>query len=134
LLAHEKPVVGVRVHRRYPPFDPLLLRGKPGKLYQVKDEDIKNEDGTFKNDVSVTYTGTGCIMYDMQIFNDMIPLKWFRFAVGDNGQAIGEDINFCDELKKRDIPIIVDCSIDIKHLTLMAADWGTYKLFQKIMR
>jgi len=28
---------------------------------------------------------------------------------------------------------VVDCSIDIKHLTLLAADWGTYKLFQKIM-
>jgi hypothetical protein len=54
--------------------------------------------------------------------------------VGDMGQPIGEDINFCDELKKAGVPIVVDCSIDIKHLTLLAADWGTYKLFQKIMK
>jgi hypothetical protein len=134
LLAHEKPVVGARVHRRYPPFDPLLLRGEPGKLYQVKDDEIKNEDGSFKTEVPVTYTGTGCILYDMKIFNDMIPAKWFRFSVGDMGQPIGEDINFCDELKKAGVPIVVDCSIDIKHLTLLAADWGTYKLFQKIMK
>ncbi len=134
MLAHDKPVVGARVHRRYPPFDPLLLRGEPGKLYQVKDDEIKNEDGSFKTEVPVTYTGTGCILYDMKIFNDMIPAKWFRFSVGDMGQPIGEDINFCDELKKAGVPIVVDCSIDIKHLTLLAADWGTYKLFQKIMK
>ena len=134
MLAHDNPVVGARVHRRYPPFDPLLLRGDPGKLYQVPDDEIKNEDGSFKDELSVDYTGTGCILYDMKIFNDMIPLKWFRFSVGDHGQPIGEDINFCDELKKANIPIIVDCSIDIKHLSTMAIDWGTYKLFQKIMK
>ena len=37
------------------------------------------------------------------------------------------------KLRDRKIPIIVDCSIDIKHLTLLATDWGTYKLFSKIM-
>jgi len=134
MLDHDKPVVGARVHRRYPPFDPLLLRGEPGKLYQVPDDEIKNEDESFKEELSVDYTGAGCILYDMKIFNDMIPAKWFRFSVGDHGQPIGEDINFCDELKKREIPIIVDCTIDIKHLSTMAIDWGTYKLFQKIMK
>ena len=134
MLAHNKPVVGAKVHRRYPPFDALLLRGDVGKLYQVPDDEIKNPDGSFKTEVPVTYTGTGCILYDMQIFNDMIPLKWFRFSVGDAGQPIGEDINFCNELKERNIPIIVDASIDIKHLSLLAVDYGTYKLFQKIMK
>jgi hypothetical protein len=133
MLAHDKPVVGARVHRRYPPFDPLLLRGDVGKLYQVPDEEVKNEDGSFKNEIEVTYTGTGCILYDTQIFIDMIPEKWFQFKVGDAGQPVGEDIVFCEKLRDRKIPIIVDCSIDIKHLTLMATDWGTYKLFSKIM-
>jgi len=133
MLAHDKPVVGARVHRRYPPFDPLLLVGDPGKLRQLPDDEIK-QDGEFKTEVSVDYTGTGCILYDMKIFNDMIPKKWFRFSVGDLGQPIGEDINFCDELKRANIPIIVDCSIDIKHLSIMAIDWGTYQLFRKIMK
>ncbi len=56
-----------------------------------------------------------------------------RGEVRSNGQPVGEDINFCEKLEKRKIPIVVDCSIDIKHLTLLAADWGTYKLFEKIM-
>ena len=134
MLAHNKPVVGARVHRRYPPFDPLLLRGEVGKLYQVPDEEVRKEDGSFESELDVDYTGAGCILYDTQVFIDMIPDKWFQFKVGDVGQAIGEDIVFCDKLKERNIPIVVDCSIDIKHLTVMAADWGTYKLFKKIMK
>lgn len=134
MLAHNKPVLGARVHRRYPPFDPLILQGEIGKLKQIKDDKIKDKDGNFKTEVKVDFTGTGCIMYDMKIFNDMIPEKWFEFKTDDQGRPIGEDINFCNKLKKLNIPVIVDCSIDIKHLTLLAADWGTYKLFQKIMK
>jgi len=133
MLAHDKPVLGARVHRRYPPFDSLLLRGEVGKLYQVPDDEIKNKDGTFNKEVLVDYTGTGCILYDMKIFSDMIPEKWFELKTGEQGQPVGEDINFCEKLGEQNIPIVVDCSIDIKHLTLLAADWGTYKLFQKIM-
>ena len=99
----------------------------------LPDDEIKNKDGTFNKEVSVDYTGTGCILYDMKIFNDMIPEKWFELTTGEQGQPVGEDINFCKKLGERKIPIVVDCSIDIKHLTLLAADWGTYKLFQKIM-
>ena len=134
MLEHDKLVLGARVHRRYPPFDPLLLEGDVGKLRQIPEEKIKNQDGSFKKEIQVDYTGTGCIMYDMEIFNAMIPGKWFEFKTGENGQAIGEDIWFCEKLKKAGIPIFVDCSIDIKHLTLMAADWGTYSLFKKIMK
>jgi len=133
LLKHDKPVVGARVHRRYPPFDPLLLRGEVGELYQIPNEEIRDDDGNFNNELSVEYTGTGCILYDMKIFNDMYPEKAFELKTGDKGQPVGEDIGFCDKLKKLEIPIVVDCSIDIKHLTLLATDWGTYKLFSKIM-
>lgn len=133
MLAHDKPVVGARVHRRYPPFDPLLLDGEIGSLYQILDEKIRDKDGNFKEELKVDYTGTGCILYSMKIFNDMIPDKFFEFKTGDKGQPIGEDIAFCDKLKKRGIKIVVDCSIDIKHLTLLAVDWSTHLLFQKIM-
>jgi hypothetical protein len=133
MLAHNKPVVGARVHRRYPPFDPLLLLGEVGKLYQVPDEQIRDQDGNFTEELLVDYTGTGCILYDMQIFLDTITEQWFQFKTGAAGQAVGEDIHFCERLGELKIPIVVDCSIDIKHLTLLAADWGTYKLFQKLM-
>ena len=133
MLAHNKPVLGARVHRRYFPYDPLMLRGKIGELQQVPDDEIKNKDGSFKTEVPVTHTGTGCILYDMQIFNDMYPEKPFELITGEHGQPIGEDINLCTKLGERGIPIVVDASIDIKHLTLLGADWGTHILAQKMM-
>lgn len=134
MLAHDCPVLGSKVHRRYMPYDPLLLRGEIGKLYQVPDKEIRDDDGKFNESLSVEYTGTGCIIYDMKIFNDMIPGKMFEFTTGDQGQTVGEDIGMCDKLKKLDIPIIVDCSIDIGHISLLSVDWGTHKLFTKIMK
>jgi hypothetical protein len=133
MLAHNKKVLGARVHRRYPPFDPLLLEGDIGNLRQISDDKIKDQDGNFNQELQVDYTGTGCILYDMRIFNNMLPAKPFRLSVGDHGQPIGEDIGFCKKLKDLKIPIFVDCSIDIKHLTLLAVDFGTYKLFTKII-
>jgi len=126
LLAHEEPVVGVKVHRRYPPFDALLLRGKPGTLYSVPDEEI--EKGGL---VEVGATGCGCIMYDMEVFQK-IERPWFELTVGDFGQPIGEDVGFCEKLKDAGYKIYVDCSIDIKHLSLLAVDWGTHKLYKKL--
>ena len=126
LLAHNKPVVGAKVHRRYPPFDPLLLRGSPGTLHSVPDEEI--EEGGL---VEVGATGCGCILYDMNIFTE-IDSPWFELTVGEHGQPIGEDVHFCEKLKEAGHKIYVDCSIDIKHLSLLAVDWGTYKLYKKL--
>jgi len=126
MLSHDKPVVGAKIHRRYPPFDPLLLRGDPGGLYSVPDEEI--QAGGL---VEVGATGCGCILYDMDIFLKL-DHPWFELTVGEFGQPIGEDVCFCEKLKKAGHKIYVDCSIDIKHLSLLAVDWGTYKLFKKL--
>ena len=133
MLAHNRPVVGARVHRRYPPFDPLLLRGDVGMHYVVGDDDIK-PDGEFCNSVSVDATGCGCVLYDTSIFIDMWPPPWFELRTKPDGKGIGEDIWFCSKLKAAGIDIIVDCTIDIKHLTLLAADWGTYRLYKKLLK
>jgi len=127
LLAHDKPVVGVKIHRRYPPFDPLLLRGDPkGGLHSVPDEEI--EKGGL---VEVGSTGCGCILYDMEVFQK-IKYPWFELTIGEFGQSIGEDVGFCEKLKAAGYKIYVDCSIDIKHLSLLAVDWGTHKLYKKL--
>lgn len=130
MLSHGLPVVGARVHRRYPPFDPLLLRGEVNNLESVPDDEI--DAGGL---VEVDATGCGCILYDTRIFIDSIvedKEQWFELAVGERGQTIGEDIGFCSKLKSRGVDIFVDCDIDIRHLTLMAVDMGTHKLFKKI--
>ena len=131
MISHKKPVVGARVHRRYPPFDPLMMRGEIGVHYPVPDEEIFKDD-EFASLVEVDATGCGCVLYDTSVFIDMFPAQWFKMRVGDKGQPIGEDIGFCADLKEAGIDIFVDCSIDIKHITLLAADWGTYKLYEKL--
>jgi len=128
LLAHKLPVVGAKVHRRYPPFDPILLRGKLGELEPVSDEDIL-KGGLVKVDA----TGCGCVLYDMSVFDD-IEYPWFELTKGENGAPIGEDIGFCMKLKERGIDIYVDCSIDVRHLALMAVGWDTHRLHKKLTR
>jgi len=135
MLGHDKPVVGARVHKRYPPFEPLLLRGKVGGigkegLQRVPDAEIiaaKNNGGL----VEVDATGCGCIMYDTRIFID-IERPWFETIKAPEGHAIGEDIGFCGKLRGRGIPIFVDASIDIGHLAIMEVDWAKYQLFKKL--
>jgi len=128
MLSHGKKVVGAKVHRRYPPFDPLCIRGEIGNHYSVPDEEILG-GGLIDLDA----TGCGCVLYDTSVFIDLFPPPWFKLRVGDKGQPIGEDIGFCADLKDAGYDIFVDSSIDIKHLTLLAVDWGTYKLYKKLV-
>lgn len=126
LLAHNLPVVGAKVHRRYPPFDPILLNGEIGAFEVVADEVIENNEL-----VKVDATGCGCVLYNTKVFFD-IDEPWFELTIGKEGLPIGEDIGFCVKLKERGIDVYVDCSIEIKHLTTLAVDWATHKLYKKL--
>jgi len=39
LMSHDKNAVGTSVHRRYPPFDNIMYRGKLGKYHHVPDDE-----------------------------------------------------------------------------------------------
>lgn len=130
LLAHNKPVVGARVHRRYPPFDPILLREKDGKHYHMEREEIERVVGNGET-VSVPATGCGCILYDTRVFIDIDP-PWFRHTKTAEGRSKGEDIYFCEQLKRSGYEIFVDTSVEISHLTLMEVNMDTYRLYQAL--
>jgi hypothetical protein len=126
LLSHKVPIVGALCYRRYPPFDPLLLRGDPTTGYESID---KWEEGAL---VEVDATGTGCLIFDMQIFRKM-PAPWFKFRENPNnniGGIIGEDIGFCWDLKRAGHRIYVDTTIPSMHLTTMAVNHQTYLLYR----
>jgi len=132
MMGHKLPVVGARVHRRYPPFDPILYRGEIGSYHSVPDEEIeaarKNGNPLVESDA----TGCGCILYDLMVFANM-PEPWFELTIDEKtGAPVGEDIGFCSKLKKEGHKIFVDCSIEIQHLTLHATDWNTYKVWRKM--
>lgn len=126
LLAHKKPVVGCLVHRRYPPFDPLLYRGKLNEYELIED---------FKPDslLEVDATGTGCLMFDMNIFREM-PAPWFRFRLTEDGRPVGEDFGFCSDLRKAGHKIYVDTSIKCGHLSTMEITEGTYNLYRALKK
>jgi len=123
LLKHRLPVVAAKVNRRYPPFDPIMLKITDAG-YQPIDDYVP---GSL---VSVDATGTGCILYDMEVFKK-IPRPWYRFQKHpETGLVIGEDIGLCQELKKLDYEIFVDTSIEVGHLATMIVNQKTHELYK----
>lgn len=129
LLSHKLPIVGALVHRRYVPFDSLMLKFVDrGYCYDYVSVD-EWEDGEL---VEVDATGTGCLMFDLSIFRIM-PRPWFRDDKGKDipGQPpIGEDIGFCQDLKEAGYRIFVDTSVPAGHLSTMIISTATSKLYR----
>lgn len=128
MINHNVDVVGALVHRRYPPFAPVLYRGK---LHRYKN--VPYEEAYSGNLIEVDATGTGCILYNMDVFKVIDP-PWFELVPGKDGKPVGEDIRFCSKLKNAGFKIYVDTSIQLDHLTIFRVNRGTYDLFRKIYK
>ena len=124
LLSHRLPVVGCLVYRRYPPFDPLMLKGKLGSLQTIREWEPESL-------VEVDITGTGCILFETSVFREL-PYPWFRFRTGPEGLVVGEDFGICHDLRERGYKIFVDTSVPAGHLTKMVVNEGTWKLVNLI--
>jgi hypothetical protein len=125
LLSHRLPIVGCMVHRRYPPFDPIMLKGKPGEYYGA--DDWKPGDL-----VEVDATGAGCLMFDMKVFRAM-PRPWFKFRrLEETSEGIGEDIGFCCDLKAAGYKIYVDTALECGHLTTLCVNRQTHQLYKSM--
>lgn len=110
LLSHKVDICGVRVHRRWMPFDPIFLRGEIGNYKNVSDEEAYSGDL-----IEIDATGTGCLLFDMKVF-DKVEYPWFAFEKRE-GKPVGEDIYFCSKARKAGLRIFVDTSIEVGHLT-----------------
>lgn len=126
LMSYHQPVVGTPVHRRWPPFDPILYRGMPGRYLHVPDAECYSGDL-----VPVDATGCGCVLYDLRVFIDM-SAPWFALGRTDEGKPIGEDIMLCSKLRKAGVPIYVDTALVIDHMTTYLVNRSTYELYKKI--
>ena len=121
-------VVSGLIWKRYPPFDSLMYKGDLNNFKRIESW----EDGEL---VEVDATGTGCIMYKMEVFKK-IPSPWFEFVENPDheiGGEIGEDIGFCLKLKKAGYKIYTDTSVKTAHLTTLSVNEATHKLFMKLM-
>ena len=133
LLRHDKPFVGTVVHRRYPPFDPILYRGTLHKYWHVPDEESYSGDL-----IEVTATGCGCVSYSMQCFLD-VEYPWYEMDVQGNGddappewRHVGEDIGLCYKLVDAGYKLFVDTACQIDHLSTMRINRETHEVFKRL--
>lgn len=125
LLKHAEAgckIVTAKVHRRYPPFDPLLLRGEVDHYEMVPDEEWM-KGGLIKIDA----TGSACMLVDTNVFLDM-DYPWYEDGVSPEGKALGEDINFCYKARKMGFDIWADTSILVGHLALVEIGTVFYEI------
>ena len=123
LLESGKEVVGALCFKRWPPFTPTLFCGEPEKLWQL--------DEYPEGLVKVTATGTGCLLVDCKVFEEM-EYPWFAFDHTQDGGPIGEDVNFCYKAGRLGYPVFVDTRIKTGHLTMMRATEGWWRLMENI--
>jgi hypothetical protein len=133
LLGRNVDVVHAKVHRRYPPFDPIMYKGELYKYQYITEEEYKDGDL-----VEVDASGTGCVLYNMKVFYDLEP-PWFEFKKNpdpssDSLGAVGEDIWFCHKLKEKGYKIYVDTSVKVGHLILFEVEDNFEILYKNIMK
>jgi GT2 family glycosyltransferase len=126
LLSHKKEVVAVGIHRRYPPFDIILYRGKVGDYHHVPDDECLSGDL-----IEIDATGCGCILYDTDVFF-AIGSPWFEERYLPDGRIVGEDIDFCWKLRDAGFKMYADTSIKIGHISHVEINDDFYLLYKKI--
>jgi hypothetical protein len=110
--ARGKDCVIAPVHRRYEPFELILMRGEdPDHYSHVSDEECYS--GKM---IEVDAGGAGCFMVSMLAVLELME-PWFTLdAKTPSGEDMGEDIAFFWKLRQKGVPIWADTSIEIDHL------------------
>lgn len=127
LLSHRLPVVGALVHRRYVPFDSLML--KATIIDEKRNGYVSIDEWKEGELVECDATGGGCLMFNMDVFRK-IPRPWFKASLNPDGSVLGEDIFFCQELKAAGYRIFVDTSVPAGHLTNLIVNTATNRLYR----
>ena len=139
LIDRNLPIVCAKVHRRKPPYDPLLKRLNKNRK---KDDpfyiDIKYDEWALRNKpdelIEVDATGFGCNLMAIEVIEKMSK-PWFKFNLypKDRNEPIGEDFYFWNKAKNLGYKIFVDCSINIGHIADAVVDGRTYKSYRNHM-
>jgi len=131
LIEHDLPIVGAKVHRRYPPFDPIMYKWdrEIGRYFMLPEEIWKNESLP-----EVDVVGTGCILVDIKVFMDL-EYPWFKHesvSLKSGQKAVGEDVYFCRKAKEAGYQIFADTTIKIDHLGLLSINEETYEVYKML--
>jgi hypothetical protein len=126
--ARGKDVVIAPVHRRYEPFELILVRGEnPDKYITVDDEEKYSGDL-----IGVDAGGSGCMMFStLAALNVGYP--WFTLDdKTPSGGDMGEDISFCWKLRKQCYQIWADTSIEIGHVAEIVINREFHEIWKRL--
>jgi hypothetical protein len=131
LFERNLPVVAARVHRRFPPFDPIMLR-RADNVNQYRYEMVPDVEWSQGGLIEVDATGCGAVLFDMQVFKK-VPYPWFKWIDDDdpNVEPIGEDVFFWNKCRAAGIKIYVDADNMIPHITETVITEEAYWAFKK---
>jgi hypothetical protein len=126
LLSHDVDIVGAKIHRRYPPFDPCMMRGTRGRMRRVPEEEWKNNPL-----IEVDATGAGCVLHKAEVFKK-IQMPWYKILLGGKTRAfVGEDIAFCLKARAAGFRIFIDTTINVGHTSLIDVDESFYEVAKR---
>jgi hypothetical protein len=128
-----KQIVGTVVHRRYPPYDPIGLRGTLGEYKSVPEEELYSGEV-----IKLDAIGTGCMMIQTPLLRrmekkyktDEKQYEWFEFGP----ERVGEDYYFCHKVRQMGIDIYCDTSIKIDHVTEMPVNRGFHEVYKRALK
>jgi GT2 family glycosyltransferase len=126
--ARGKDCVIAPVHRRYDPFELILMRGEDPDKYQT----VPDEEKYSGKLIEVDAGGGGCFMVDMK---KVLELDFPYFSLDDKtpaGYAMGEDVSFFWKLRQKGCRIWADTSIEIGHIAEMVINREFHEIWMKL--
>ena len=82
-------------------------------MYKAEELRSLREQGTFREQIHGG--GLGCALIRTSVF-DSIAFPYFSWTHYQDGNVLGEDLNFCERCKEQNIPIYVDTRVGCEHL------------------
>ena len=111
LLGHKKDVIGAGYNQRGLPLQPtILIKDKTTSLYRLP----KGYEVSYDKPFECDGIGAGCMLIDMKVF-EKIESPWFLY-VDDDKYPMGEDIWFCQQVKKAGFSVWCDPTIKASHI------------------
>jgi len=129
LLSHNVPIVSGLYHIKTYPFSPVAgwTEDRGSNLHRVN-----GRGRPWKHDyyplphnelVEVHWTGIGCLLVDMKVFDNIkFPCFYDTWDFDKGCRAVGHDLVFCDAAIKAGYKVHVDTSVDCGHRMVLTVD------------
>jgi len=113
LLSHNAPIVSGVYYTRAPPIEPCVWK----EVLPSGKQPIQYNPGEI---IQADFVGAGCLLIHMSVF-DHIKKPYFEWTLGfedpdDLTKGRSEDFEFCKKVRERGYKILVDTSVQCRHM------------------